>query len=249
MAKTHMAYMPKVISHRGAAGTVPENTMAAFRHAAHVGAQAVELDATISSDGVVVVLHDFNVDRCSDGRGPVVLKPIDEIESLDAGLWFDEKFKGERIPRLDDVIEFLASRDMAINLEIKPTLGWEEPTARAIAEILQNRASCAQSLLVSSMSTLALDVFHDVMPDVPLGLIVYAIPENLPARLQQHHCHSLHCYYEFVTPALVKQVHDLGHRLHVYTVNDTDQADALFALGVDSIFTDFPERMLEKHFD
>ncbi len=244
----HPAHMPKVIAHRGACGSAPENTLTAIAHAAQLGAKAVEFDATISRDGHGIVMHDFNVDRCSDGRGPVILKTLDEIAMLDAGSWFAPEFAGERVPLLSDALALVAEKGMALNLEIKPTLGWEEPTARAIAAALQQgwppSGTADVRILVSSMSTLALDVFHDLMPDVPLGLITYAVPEHWRERLERHHCLSLHCYHAFVTKGLVDAVHASGHRLHVYTVNDVAQAEALYAMGVDALFTDYPERLL-----
>lgn len=240
----HPAHMPKVIGHRGACGSAPENTLASIARAARLGAPAVEFDATISSDGHAIVMHDFNVDRCSDGQGPVVLKTLDEISALDAGSWFAPEFKNERIPLLSDALALVAEKGMALNLELKPTLGWEEPTARAVAAVLQASWPQDARLLVSSMSTLALDVFYELMPDVPLGLISYAVPEQWRARLERHRCLSLHCYRAFVTQELVDAVHASGHRLHVYTVNDAHEAEALFALGVDALFTDHPDRML-----
>ena len=245
MTETHAAYLPKVIGHRGACGHAPENTMASFRRAIELGAQAIEFDASVSQDGVAVVMHDFNVDRCSDGTGPLVLKSMAEVDTLDAGSWFAPEFKGERVPRLSDALNVLAEAGIALNLELKPTLGWEEPTARAVAETLKNHWPKDARILVSSMSTLALDIFHDVMPGTPLGLIVYAVPQAWLERLGTHHCLSLHCHAAFASKELADAVHASGHRLHVYTVNDPDQAKALFAMGVDAVFTDFPDRMLD----
>lgn len=240
----HPAYMPKVIGHRGACGSAPENTLASIARAAEIGAEAIEFDVTITSDGHAIVMHDANVDRCSDGSGPVVLKSLDEVSQLDAGAWFAQKFRGERIPLLRDALAFVAEKDMALNLEIKPTLGWEEPTARAVATTLLDVWPSNVRVLVSSMSTLALDTFNTLMPDVPLGLITYAVPENWRERLERHRCLSLHCYHAFVTKELVDAVHASGHRIHVYTVNDGERAKSLYAMGVDAIFTDHPEHLL-----
>lgn len=243
MSESHPAFMPRIIGHRGAAGSAPENTLASIARAAELGATAVEFDATVSRDGVAMVQHDFNVDRCSDGTGPIVLKTADEIARLDAGGWFAPEFQGARIPRLDEALALVLDKGLKLNLEIKPTLGWEEPTARAVAGTLQRAWPKEAPLLVSSMNLYALDVFHDLMPDVTLGMITYAIPEQWLQRLERHHCNALHCYHAFVTRELVDEVHVSGHRLHVYTVNDAEQARALYDLGVDALFTDYPERL------
>ena len=235
--------MPKVIGHRGACGVAPENTLASIDAAARLGVQAVEFDATVDADGIARVQHDFNVDRCSDGTGPIVLKSAAEVEALDAGGWFAPEFRNERIPRLDAALERALDHGMKLNLEIKPTLGWEEPTTRAVAATLERVWPSDVPLLVSSMSTLALDTFHGLMPDVTLGLITYAVPEQWGELLAQHHCKALHCYHAFVTPDLVEDIHRSGHRLHVYTVNNPIQAKALYFMGVDALFTDHPERI------
>lgn len=244
MTKSHPAYLPKIIGHRGACGSAPENTLASIARAIELGAQAIEIDATVTQDGTPVVMHDFNVDRCSDSSGPVVLKTIDEVNAIDAGSWFAPEFKGERIPHLNDALNLVSTLGVALNLELKPTLGWEEPTARAAAASVKAGWPADARILVSSMSTLALDVFHELMPDIPLGLIVYAVPEQWLERLERHNCLSLHCYHAFATKELADAVHASGHRLHVYTVNDPAQAQELFSLGVDAVFTDYPERML-----
>ena len=96
--------IPRIIAHRGASGTAPENTLAAIYRAKDLGASAIEMDATISSDGVAVMLHDEYVDRCSDGSGPIAQKTIDEIRKLDGGSWFGEEFAGEPIPTLSQAM-------------------------------------------------------------------------------------------------------------------------------------------------
>lgn len=244
MSTSHPAYMPKIIGHRGACGSAPENTLVSIARAAELGAPAVEFDSTVTRDGIAVVMHDFMVDRCTDGTGPVVLKDLNEVQSLDAGGWYGPEFSGAQIPTLHDAVELVVAKDMMLNLELKPSLGWEEPTARATAAVLKAVWPEGKHVLVSSMSELALQVFRKELPSIPLGLIVFAIPENWHQRMKENHCVSLHCYQDFVTSDLVQQVHDMDARIHVYTVNDEAKAKALFAMGVDAIFTDHPERML-----
>ncbi|PCI39294.1 MAG: glycerophosphoryl diester phosphodiesterase [Rhodospirillaceae bacterium] len=237
-------YLPKIIGHRGASGHAPENTLASIQCALDLGTQAIEIDATVSQDGIAMVMHDFNVDRTTDGHGPLILKSAADIQGLDAGSTFDEKFKGERIPKLSEVLDLISAHDVVLNIEIKTTLGWEEPTARAVAKTLKSHETVQDKIFISSMSMLALDIFHDLMPDLPKSMIVYAIPENWSDRMMQHRCQSLHCYHEFVTADLAQGLHEKDYHLNVYTVNDATQAKALFDLGVDAVFTDYPDKLL-----
>lgn len=244
MNHTHPAFMPKVIGHRGAAGSAPENTLAAIVQAAALGAKAVELDVTVSRDGVPVLMHDEDVNRCSDGEGLVVRQDFETLHRLDVGAWFGARFGGERIATLEDALALIAAKGLRLNLELKPAIGWEEPTVRAVAEVVRRAWTGDVPILVSSFNPLALTVYRDLMPGAVLGLITTAVAENWHQRLRQHHCASFHCHHDFVTRQLVQDAHAAGVRLHVYTVNEAARAQTLFAMGVDAVFSDHPDRIL-----
>ena len=92
------------MAHRGARRGAPENTMAAFRLAAEMGADGLELDAQLCKDGEAVVIHDFTVDRTTDGRGRVKDFTLAELPTLEAGEWYAAEFAGQRVPTLDQVL-------------------------------------------------------------------------------------------------------------------------------------------------
>ena len=92
---------PLIVAHRGASGLAPENTLAAFRLAIELGAPAVECDVHLSADGIPVVIHDAQLDRTTNGKGPVAEQPFAALQTLDAGGWRDPRFAGERLPALD----------------------------------------------------------------------------------------------------------------------------------------------------
>ena len=236
--------IPKIFAHRGACGTAPENTLAAIRRASELGVSAVEFDVTVSRDGIAVLQHDYEVDRCTSGTGSIVLKDLDEIKTLDAGSWFADDFAGEQIPTLDDTLKLAHQLGLFPNMEIKPCMGWEEPTARAAARSIRQSWSQDTPLLVSSMSETALQTFREIMPDIPRGLISYAVPENWRQRLERHDCISLHFYHSFATRELIQKIHDAGYKALVFTVNDAELAKSLFDIGVDGIFSNFPEIVL-----
>src|SRR5262245_679720 len=106
-----------VIAHRGASGTCPENTLAAFRRAVEVGADMIELDVQLTRDDAVVVMHDWTLDRTTDGSGAVGERALDELRPLDAGRWFAPEFAGERVPTLAAVLDAVP---IPINVELKP---------------------------------------------------------------------------------------------------------------------------------
>jgi len=243
-------YLPPVVAHRGASAKAPENTLAALNMAADLGALAVEIDVTVSADGVAVLMHDDALDRCSDGTGPVILKPWAALQKLDVGRWFGATYAGERMPTLEQALDLAAGRGLSVNLELKPTLGWERPTVEAVVEVLDRMGADringrVPSLLVSSFNGKALELFARARSDIKLGYLTDAVPDDWAACLAHYGCVSLHCHDAFVTRQLVADVHDHGYRLHVFTVNDPETAKQLFSWGVDAVFTDCPDQILQ----
>jgi glycerophosphoryl diester phosphodiesterase len=119
-----------VIAHRGASGYAPENTVSAFKKAIMMKADMIEFDVHLTKDGKVVLMHDKTVDRTTDGKGKVKEMTLKELKKLDAGLWFDKKFKGEKIPTLEKVLKKFKGK-ILFNIEIKSE-GTEEEIVRLI---------------------------------------------------------------------------------------------------------------------
>src|ERR1700681_4503232 len=124
-----------VVGHRGAMGHRPENTLASFEHALELGADWIELDVHLTRDGALAVIHDESVDRTTDGHGLVRDHSLLELKLLDAGAWFGPGFVGERVPTLDEVLEFARARNTVVDIEIKNApifyAGIEEAVVRA----------------------------------------------------------------------------------------------------------------------
>src|SRR5207244_1992987 len=110
-----------VIAHRGASGHAPENTMAAFRKAVAQGATFIETDLQLSRDAHFVAIHDGTVNRTTNGRGSVHDLTLVELRELDAGSWFGSEFSGERIPTLEEILQFSKKNDVVFYLEMKPS--------------------------------------------------------------------------------------------------------------------------------
>ncbi len=235
--------LPSVIGHRGAAAHAPENTLAGVRCAANLHIPWVEVDATLVACGEVVIFHDTELERCSNGQGAVALHTYEELRRLDAGSWFAPKFKGEVIPNLSLLLTELNRLGLGVNLEIKPTAGQEAQTARHIADVLQTHASLPD-ILVSSFSQQALKIMQQRMPELSRGLLTMAIPEDWREVLSDLSCTSLHCDWRFLTQDKTQALRQAGYKVVVYTVNDPHVAHRLFSWGVDSIISDRPDALL-----
>ncbi len=231
----------------------PENTLAAMVMGHKHSYWAVEFDVKLSHDNVAVLMHDASLERTTDGIGLVCEKNISQLESLDAGAWHHEMFRGERIPRLTSISRYLQSTGMMANVEIKACPGREVETGRVVAELCDElwRDRLVKPL-ISSFSMQALRAARDAAPTLPVGLLVGAPAEEHLAFLDELHAVSLHCHHESVSAELVHFFHRHHYRVMSYTVNEPSRARALLEMGVDGIFTDnlevlaqqFPEQLV-----
>ena len=239
--------LPRVIGHRGASGSAPENTLAAVRLAAEMGARWVEVDVMVSRDGHPVIHHDDFLGRCTDGSGPLLAHDLAALSRLDAGAWFGERYAGERLPTLEALIALLKELGLGLNLELKPVAGWEGPTARAVAKVLAACWPPRQPLLVSSFSERALSTFAARLPGAPRGYLTTVVPPDWRERLAASSCRTLHCEAgPLLRRESVAALKAAGIGVLCYTVNDPDQAETLLDWGATGVFSDHPERLLPR---
>lgn len=232
---------PTIFAHRGASFYAPENTLASFKLAVEQNAPSLELDAKLSADGVVVVIHDQTVDRTTAGSGRVSEMPLSALKELDAGFKFDPKYKGEPIPTLEEVFETVG-KDIFINIELTnySTL-FDDELPEKVTRVVKKH-DLVQHVMFSSFNPFALRRAHRILPEVPLGLLAFpgrngAWARSFPGRLIVPY-QALHPERQNVTEKMIARLHLRGQRIHVYTVNEPQVMQRLFAWSVDGIFTD-----------
>lgn len=245
---------PTLFAHRGGGALAPENTLAAMAMGHKHSYRAVEFDVKLSHDNVAVLMHDASLERTTNGSGLVCEKNISQLESLDAGAWHSETFRGERIPRLTSISRYLHSIGMMANVELKACTGREVETGQAVAglcdELWRDRLV---KPLISSFSMEGLRAARKTAPNLPIGLLVEVPAEKHLTFLDELGAVSLHCHHEKVTAELVHFFHRHNYRVMSYTVNEPSRVRALLDMGVDGIFTDnlavlaqqFPEQLTD----
>lgn len=241
--------LPRILGHRGAAASAPENTLAGFRRAKSEGAAWVEFDAKLSADNAVILLHDDDLDRTTDGKGPVARASLAALKTLDAGSWFAPAFAGERIPTLAEALALFAALDLDFNLEIKPCPGRDRETAEIVMRELQDRLAADRRLripLVSSFSELALEVARDIAPKIPRGLLLEDRPADWAARAQRLAATTINIWDETADPDWIAAMKADGYGVLVYTVNAPERGRRLLAWGADGVFTDRPGALLAE---
>lgn len=223
-----------VIAHRGARGRAAENTLAAFEHAIELGASWIELDVRLHGKALLV-FHDHRLERCTNGRGRLADHPLRYLRGLDAG-------GGERIPLLGEVLGRVGRR-ARINIEMKTSRG----TARAVALLLKRhlkRGWRPDDFLVSSFYLPELREFRRLLPQVPRGVLLCGVPLDLAACATRLGAAAVGLDQDFADPALIRDAQRRGLKVLVYTVNQPEDLAHVKKLGVDGIFTDYPERAL-----
>lgn len=238
-----------MIGHRGASGHAPENTLASMRKAAELGVRRVEFDTRLSADGEIVVFHDNELKRTTNGSGLVSETPLEELQALDAGAWFSEAFAGEPIPTLGQMLDQLAKLGLGANVEIKSDSGGEDEAGRVVASFLKGRwPKGLPPPLISSFKPQILAAAANTAAEIPRALCIDEIPADWRQRLNDLGCGAIHCRHDKLTGQLARAVGDAGTILRCYTVNGCRRAEKLFGWGVEAVFSDYPERISQRLF-
>lgn len=229
------------IAHRGASGSAPEHTRPAFARALDLGVDMIELDVQLTRDAELIVIHDLELDRTTDGHGAVREHTRAEIQALDAGRWFDAAFTGQSPLTLEEVLALAGDRS-ALNIEIKaPAADWRTLSARLLP-LLKGYDQLSRAI-VSCFDVGALAVLREQSPDLRLGLLWhqndFAEAWRVAGELVLT---SFHPHWMLVSAELVEEAHRRGLSLLTWTVNDVATMSELLQHGVDGIISDFPER-------
>ncbi len=247
---------PRIFAHRGSSGHAPENTLASFDMAARAGADVLEMDVHATSDGHIVVMHDPMTERTTDGAGPVSALTLAELKRLDAGRRFSPdggktypyKGKGIEVPTLREVAERFPR--IPFNIEVKQG---EPSIERAVFELLEKLGHAEITLLAAEM-----DVIMERIRPLDSGLATSFCSTEVLEFLQRLNQDSWEEYVPpgsalqipesyhdipVLTPELLDAAHRFGVEVHVWTVDEEADMRRLLEMGVDGIFTDYPERM------
>jgi glycerophosphoryl diester phosphodiesterase len=231
------------IAHRGASGSAPENTLAAFEKAIEIGVDAVELDLHGTADGEVVVIHDTSLDRTTNHCGRINQTILETIKRADAGGWFASEFVGERVPTLVEALECIAKKTIAV-LEIKDPL-----IAEAVVAII--RETHAQDLtVIISFHTAVLQTVRSLEPRIPTGWLIgdhnnHASPVQLCQQLGKLGSNLLNVNHQLITAEFAYEVQRRGIALWCWTVDDISRMREMKAFGVQGITSNHPEHFVK----
>ena len=232
---------PIIQAHRGASAYAPENTMEAFRMARDMRADAIELDVHLTRDGKLVVIHDADISRTSNGHGAVADMSLAELNQYNFAAGFAEQYSSTRvhIPTLEEVYDLVRGTGMLVNVELK---GGGEDMVHLVAE---HETKCHMEGLViySSFNHDTVKKIKEICPTARTGMLycdgIYQ-PVTYASMIQADALHP--AIYHLQNTELVKAAHQNNMRIHVWTVNEESDFTYMAESGVDAIITNYPDR-------
>ena len=230
-------------AHRGASGWdrqyAPENTMPAFRKAAEMGADGIELDVQLTKDGELVICHDERIDRTSRGRGWLRDFTLAELKKIDFGKPHVE-YGFVEISTLREFLEFAKPLEIKVNIELKTGViyyeGLEEKTFEMVKDFgMQER------VIYSSFNHYSLKILRNHDPDAQIGLLMGDDFVRVPEDAERLKACAVHPPEHIVTKEYVEKCHAHGIKVHTWTVDNPTRMRQVVAMGVDAFITDCPD--------
>jgi glycerophosphoryl diester phosphodiesterase len=230
-----------IIGHRGASGHAPENTLAAFKKAVALGATFIETDLQLSRDARFVAIHDDTLDRTTNGHGKVHDQTLAALRRFDAGSWFGSDYAGERIPTLEEILEFSKKNDIVFYLELKPSGSWGGE--HALIGALRESGEVARVVVISFDSTI-LAGLRKIEPTLMTGVLYDGQLADPLKTAVDVGGRQLVVRGDLITPAMIVEARKRDLQVVCWTVNHPAHIRLLIAAGVDGIMSDYPDRLV-----
>ena len=236
--------MTKIFAHRGASAYAPENTMEAFELAAKQGADGIELDVHVTKYGEVVVTHDEKIDRVSNGSGFIKDMTLRELKRLSFHNHM-ESYVGAGIPTLREVLEYVSTTNMDVNIELKTGIYWYPQIEEKTAFIVQE-TGMHDRVIYSSFNHATIRKIHELDPKAQTGFLYADGTMDMPGYAKRYGVNALHpALYNLQYPGFMEQCRRNGLKVHVWTVNETEHLEFCCRYGVDAVITNYPDRAME----
>ncbi len=224
----------QITAHRGSSRSAPENTMAAIAAAVEEMADYVEVDVQLTKDGVIVLGHDANLKRVAGVNRSMASLTWEEIQELEVGSWFSPEFSGERIPLLEEVLDFCKGK-ISLNIEIK-NLGKESQLPERVVRLIREK-DMEEQCVVTSTSLEYLERVKLLAPELRTGYILSAAYGDF---YFEERADFISIRASFVNRQMVERAHAQGMAVHAWTVNSKSEMERLRLMEVDNLITDYP---------
>lgn len=235
--------MTGIWAHRGYSAKAPENSMAAFQMAVDAGAEGIETDLQLSQDGVLVLSHDDELGRCINGSGSIGQYTWADLKKLDCGSFFSERFSGETLPRLEDLLDLLKPTGLKLNLEIKTGAPFVPGMEEILLGILE-QYSMKDRCILSSFNHYSLERLRELDKDISLGVLSGSLLLRPWKYVKELKAQAYHPHYRALLPDHCKKLQEQGIQINTYTVDGEENLKRLLSMKPDNIISNDPAEAL-----
>ncbi|WP_209124295.1 glycerophosphodiester phosphodiesterase family protein [Alkalihalobacillus sp. BA299] len=234
----------EVIAHRGLSGLYPENTMSAFKAAAKLEIDGIEMDVQLTKDKVPVIIHDATLGRTTEGQGMVCDHTLKQIKSYSAGAWYSEKYRQERVPTLEEVFLWAQGFTFKLNLELKGSAKQREELWKNVKQLI-DKYEMRERIFISSFDHVLIANIIKEDPTIETAIIVISGMYKPLSYIQSIGTKSFHYFYPLMIKEDVDPLIQAGIDVRSYTINEAEMIESAFQLGIQGIFTDYPHIALK----
>ena len=244
-----------VIAHRGASGHAPENTLASFSKALEMGTDMIEIDLHLSADDSVMVMHDAKVDRTTNGHGEIRNMTCEQLKQLDAGGWFGDQFKGEKIPTLSEVLRLVDGKARVL-IELKSSgAGLYQDLVAKTMEIVDANNARDWVILQSFDAEYFSEGNRKLLGGIAYQQLIFGEARGIPFYFDNKPrigtfkplpgASSVNLFYLYISPSFVSRMHLQQKTVYVFTPNDESSIGKSINLGADGVITNYPDIALK----
>ncbi len=227
-----------IIAHRGASSIAPENTIAAVKKAFELNADGIEIDVQMSKDGELFVFHDWTLERIAGDKSLISDKKSVDIKKVDAGKWFSEKYIGEKIPLLKELLAAVPAGKL-INIEIKKTAVDERDIESKVVKCVSD-AGWLDNVIFSSFNHTCIAKVDKIDSKLKKALITYSVSPEPMDYFKSFNCYSIHPVYYYTNQKLINLLHSNKIKIYPWVVDEPKYAKMLTDMGCDGIITNNP---------
>lgn len=236
--------MSKIFAHRGFSGKYPENTMLAFEKAVEIGVDGIELDVHLTKDNEIVIIHDEDIKRTTDGEGLVKDMTLEELRRFDASATFRGQYGFCGIPTLREYFELVKDTPIITNIELKTGV-YEYHTIEQRVIDMVREFGLSDKIIFSSFNHFTVKRCEEIAPEIKRGFLTGDWLYDFGKYTAERNVQCCHPWHVSLSEETVKEMHEAGCEINTWTVNEYEDIKKLSAWGVDSLIGNFPDRMIE----
>lgn len=234
----------RIFAHRGFSGKYPENTMLAFQKAYEEGCDGIELDVQLTKDDVLVIMHDETIDRTSNGKGNLRDYTYEQLCKFDCSAKFAGKYGFQKIPTLREYLAWVKDTGLMTNIELKNSVYYYPHLEEKVIALVRE-FGLEDKILFSSFNLVSVLKCKKLIPRIPAGFLMEVRMDNMGEFTRENQVEYYHPDLAFLTESHVRECHNSGVGVNVWTVNKKKEMKQMAEWGVDGIFTNYPDKANE----